>query len=404
MTCSNLENFQWKIINLLLNDPKNLYKINLVTDEYFNETTLPIFQEIKRLFLLGKEFDYDYIEEVCNIKIPEVEAQSSLFEEYVKVLRDSDDKEKISSLVENINVENLDESRSKIIEISNDLLTKSSTSFVSKNKIKEVVEDIAVSKEITDVIKTGVDSLDEVINGFFPGDLDIIAGRPSMGKSGFALQVMLLNAYRNKKPTLYFSLEDTEENVIRRSLAHLTGISFTKILNNRLDDADKNMIYGIANSFNESPFYILDQSKTIYEIVADVRKLKLIERDLNLVVVDYVQLITADDKKNDFENITRFSKTLKMLAKDLKITILGVSQLSRLVEQRDDKRPISSDLRGSGNLEQEASRILFLYRPHKYTRSDADRDICEFVLDKNKHGETKIIKGHGWMEVFQFSG
>lgn len=403
MTHSNLEKFQWKILNLLLNDPKNLYKINILSEEYFNEEALPVFQEIKRLFLTGKGFDREHIEEVCNISIPITDGESSLFEEYVKILRDNDDREKIESLTKTLNPNNLDEARSSLIKITNDLMTKSSSSFTSKNKIKEVVEEISTAQELTDVIKTGVDTLDDVINGFLPGDLDIIGGRPSMGKSGFALQVMLINAYKNKKPTLYFSLEDTEENVIRRSLAHLTGISFNKILHNRLDDADKNMIYGIVNEFNNSPFYILDQSKTIYDIVADVRKLKLIERDLNLVVVDYIQLISSENP-NDFENVTLFSKTLKMLAKDLKISILGVSQLSRLVEQREDKRPISSDLRSSGNLEQEASRIMFLYRPHKYTRSDADRDICEFILDKNKHGETKIIKGHGFMEYFQFSG
>jgi replicative DNA helicase len=401
MTCSNLENFQWKIINLLLDDAKNLYKINLLSEEYFNENTLPIFLEIKRLFLLGKDFDRAYIQELCNIKIQEVEASSSLFEEYINVLRDHDDREKIEELVKTIDVFDLKSSREKLIKVTNELLTKSSSSFVTKNRVREIVDELSIAPELTDVIRTGVDELDNIINGFLPGDLDIIGGRPSMGKSGFALQIMLINAYKNKRPTLYFSLEDTEENVIKRSLAHITGISYNKILHNRLDDADKNMIYGIVNEFNDSPFYILDNSKTIYDIVADVRKLKLIEKDLNLVVVDYIQLISSDDE--DFQSVTRSSKTLKMLAKDLKISVLGVSQLSRLVEQRDDKRPISSDLRSSGNLEQEASRVLFLYRPHKYTRSDADKDICEYILDKNKHGETKIIKGHGFMECFQFS-
>lgn len=235
-----------------------------------------------------------------------------------------------------------------------------------------------------------------------PNQLYIVEDYVVTHNSSLAQQLTLKNSYENNNTTLFFSMEDSEELILKRFISNLTGISFTKIFRNDIDNSDKQMIAGIVPRLQESPIYIKDSTSDLFEIISTSRKAKIKFPDLNLIVIDYIQLINSG-QDTEYREISIASKALKVLAKELKVTVVCVSQLNRLCETRDDKHPMLSDLRGSGNLEQDADRILFLYRPYKYDGIQEHINIIEYMLSKNRHGETKNFVGQAFFHCFQFS-
>jgi replicative DNA helicase len=234
---------------------------------------------------------------------------------------------------------------------------------------------------------TGVPSwfsdLDELTAGFQRSDLIIIAGRPSMGKTAFALNVAL-NAAEAGTPTGVFSLEMSEEQLVLRMFCSKAHVNLNNLRRGFLSDQDWGRLTTAVGAISEAPLYIKDQAAmTPMEIRATCRRLKR-ERGLGLVVIDYLQLMQSATKSDSREReISEISRSLKALAKDLDVPVIALSQLNRKCEERTDKRPQLADLRESGAIEQDADVILFIYRDEVYNKSD----------DNPKKGEAEIIVG-----------
>ena len=275
-------------------------------------------------------------------------------------------------------------------------------------------------------LATNLDDLDQKLGGLHPSDLLILAGRPSMGKTALATNIAF-NVARNYRwePTpegrktvnggvvAFYSLEMSAEQLAMRILADASGVSSDKLRKGEIDAADFGKIRDAAVEIGESPLYIdATGGLSMSKLAARARRLKRMEHGLDLIVVDYLQLITtgeSNSQKNRVQEVSEITGALKALAKELSVPILALSQLSRQVEQREDKRPQLSDLRESGSIEQDADCVMFVYRESYYLgraepregteehlkwQEDMDRlkHQAEVVIGKQRHGPIGIVK------------
>ena len=275
-------------------------------------------------------------------------------------------------------------------------------------------------------LATRLDDLDQKLGGLHPSDLLILAGRPSMGKTALATNIAF-NVARNYRwePTpdggrktvdggvvAFYSLEMSAEQLAMRILADASGVSSDKLRKGEIDSSDFGKIRDAAVEIGESPLYIdATGGLSISKLAARARRLKRMEHGLDLIVVDYLQLVTTGDnsQKNRVQEVSEITGGLKALAKELSVPIIALSQLSRQVEQREDKRPQLSDLRESGSIEQDADCVMFVYRESYYLgraepregseehlkwQEDMDRleHQAEVVIGKQRHGPIGIVK------------
>lgn len=275
-------------------------------------------------------------------------------------------------------------------------------------------------------LATNLDDLDQKLGGLHPSDLLILAGRPSMGKTALATNIAF-NVARNYRwePTpegrktvsggvvAFYSLEMSAEQLAMRILADASGVSSDKLRKGEIDAADFGRIRDAAVEIGESPLYIdATGGLSISKLAARARRLKRMEHGLDLIIVDYLQLVTTGDsnsQKNRVQEVSEITGGLKALAKELSVPIIALSQLSRQVEQREDKRPQLSDLRESGSIEQDADCVMFVYRESYYLgraepregteehlkwQEDMDRlkHQAEVVIGKQRHGPIGIVK------------
>ena len=242
-------------------------------------------------------------------------------------------------------------------------------------------------------ITTGFLDLDNKTSGLHNSDLVIIAARPAMGKSAFAINLATNVALLAKVPTVVFSLEMSKEQVGNRILCSEAMVDSNKLRTGQLEDEDWVKRASTLSRLSEAPIYIDDTAGiSIMEIRAKCRKLK-IEKNIGLVVIDYLQLIQGSGGKNATreQEISEISRSLKILAKELNIPVIALSQLSRGVEKIEDKRPMLSDLRESGAIEQDADIVSFLYRDDYYNKDSEKKNICEIILAKHRGGSTGTI-------------
>lgn len=243
-------------------------------------------------------------------------------------------------------------------------------------------------------VETGFNDLDFKTSGFHKSDLIIIAARPAMGKSAFAINIATHAAVNNNVPVVIFNLEMSKEQVANRILCSEAMVDSNKIRTGKIDDNEWIKLANASGRLAEAPIYIDDTPGiSIMEIRARCRKLKL-EKDIGLVVIDYLQLVQGSGKKNSSreQEISEISRSLKILAKELDIPVIALSQLSRGAEKRDDKRPMLSDLRESGAIEQDADIVMFLYRDDYYNPDSEDKDIAEVIIAKHRGGSTGTVK------------
>ncbi len=236
-----------------------------------------------------------------------------------------------------------------------------------------------------DGLATGFDKLDERLNGLGKGNLIIIAGRPSMGKTTFALNISDHNAMAGKS-VLFFSREMTSSELIDKSISNLSGVSLKSIKSGNLNESEWPLISQAVSNFQDKNLFIDESSLTVQQISIAAKKKKMRE-GLDLIVIDYLQLMDGkgDNRTAQIGSITR---GLKALAKELEIPIILLSQLSREVEKRPDKRPMMSDLRDSGEIEQDADIIMFVYRDEVYYEDDAmNKGFAEILIRKFRNGE-----------------
>jgi replicative DNA helicase len=287
----------------------------------------------------------------------------------------------------------IDQAERTIFEISEDRVRPSF--YPIKELIKasfKTIERLYEKRQLITGVPTGFQRLDELTSGLQPSDLIIIAGRPSMGKTAFALNIAQHASVRATTPAAIFSLEMSKEQLALRMLCSEAKVDAHRLRGGFLSEADWPKLTRAAGSLSEAPLFIDDTPGiSALEMRAKARRLK-IEHNLGLVIVDYLQLMrgraSADSREQEISDISR---SLKALAKELSIPVIALSQLNRRVEERGDKRPQLSDLRESGAIEQDADVILFLYRDEIYNKSEENRGKAEIIIGKQRNGPTDKV-------------
>jgi replicative DNA helicase len=255
----------------------------------------------------------------------------------------------------------------------------------------EHIERLYDRKEHITGLATGFDDLDRMTSGFQPSDFIIIAGRPSMGKTAFALNIAKYAAVQDNKRVLIMSLEMSKEQLVQRLLCSEAKVDSHKVRTGQLLQGDWTRLTNAAGRLTEAPMFIDDSAAlSVLEARAKARRMKA-EHGLDLVVIDYLQLMRGRNPENRQQEISEISRSLKALAKELNVPVVALSQLSRAVEARQSKdfRPQLSDLRESGALEQDADVILFLYRAERYgLQPDDGEKVAEVIIGKQRNGPT----------------
>ena len=243
-------------------------------------------------------------------------------------------------------------------------------------------------------IPSGFRDLDRITSGFQPGNLIIIAARPSMGKSALGLCMAANLAVRHELPTALFTLEMSKSEVTQRLLCSEAKVESQRLRSGRLAQDDWPRLVAAGDKLMKAPIYVDDTgSITMMELRSKARRLKVREPGLALIIVDYLQLMTSGTSaENRVQEVSQISRQLKVLARDLDLPILAMSQLSRAVEQRHDKRPILSDLRESGSIEQDADIVGFVYRDEYYNDESDQQGLAELIVAKHRNGPTDSIK------------
>ena len=244
--------------------------------------------------------------------------------------------------------------------------------------------------EVTGV-PSGFRDLDRLTSGFQPGNLVILAARPSMGKSALALCIAANLGVRSSTPVALFTLEMSKAEVTQRLMCSEAKVESDRIRSGKLTQEDWPRLTAACDKLMKAPIWVDDTgSITMMELRSKARRLKAREPGLGLIVVDYLQLMTSGGTvENRVQEVSQISRNLKVLARDLDVPILALSQLSRAVEQRADKRPILSDLRESGSIEQDADLVFFVYRDEYYNGEESDQQgLAEVILAKHRNGPT----------------
>jgi len=254
------------------------------------------------------------------------------------------------------------------------------------------IDAIASSGGMSRGVPTGFTELDEVTNGLHPGQMIIVAARPGVGKSTLGLDFMRSCSIKHRHASVIFSLEMSKSEIVMRLLSAEAKIKLSDMRSGRMNDDDWTRLARRMSEISEAPLYIDDSPNlTMMEIRAKARRLRQ-KANLKLVVVDYMQLMTSGKKHESRQvEVSEFSRHLKLLAKELEVPVVAISQLNRGPEQRTDKKPMLSDLRESGSLEQDADMVILLHRPDAFERDDPRGGEADFILAKHRNGPTKTV-------------
>ena len=256
------------------------------------------------------------------------------------------------------------------------------------------LEQLYNQKESITGVPTGFVDLDYRTSGLHNSDLILVAARPAMGKSAFALNIATNAAVRAKVPVAIFSLEMSKEQMTNRILCSEAMVDSAKVRTGKIDDDEWAKLAATSGELSEAGIYIDDTPGiSIMEIRAKCRKMKL-EKNIGLVVIDYLQLVQGSNKKGGSreQEIAEISRSLKILAKEIDVPVIALSQLSRAPEQRIDHRPMLSDLRESGSIEQDADIVMFLYRDDYYNEDTEKKNIAEVIIAKHRSGATGTVE------------
>ena len=244
-------------------------------------------------------------------------------------------------------------------------------------------------------VPSGFRDLDRITSGFQEGNLIVMAARPSMGKSALGLGVAANLAVRKNVPVALFTLEMSKSEVTQRLMCSEAKVESQRLRTGKLSADDWPRLTAACDKLAKAPVYVDDTgSITMMEIRSKARRLKAKHPDLGLIIVDYLQLMTSGTSaENRVQEVSQISRSLKVLARDLDVPIVALSQLSRAVEQRHDKRPILSDLRESGSIEQDADIVMFIYRDEYYNGEESEQQgLAEVIVAKHRNGPTDTVK------------
>lgn len=408
--CIILKNELWESISDILEE-----------NDFYTKKNRIIYKTISYLILNNKSTDtITIIETLKNNKELDVIGGKSYLNEilenavglknintYISIIKEYSSLRKLILISKNIIDSSLNANNNNIKEIINDA-EKNILSISQKYKKNENITDI--SQVLTKTIKrietlfesnspiTGLSSgfkdLDKLTSGFHNSDLIIIAGRPSMGKTTLAINIAENIIINSDDPILIFSMEMPAEQIATRMLASLGRIDLQRLRTGLLKDTDwPKLSYAISLMSGKKLFIDDSGSLTPYEINNKARKIFNLNKKLGLIIIDYLQLMHVDNiTDNRASEISEISRSLKVLAKELNVPIIALSQLNRSVEQRIDKRPFMSDIRESGSIEQDADLILFIYRDELYNKSSKNIGIAEVIIAKQRNGPIGSIK------------
>ena len=289
----------------------------------------------------------------------------------------------------------LDEAETKVFEVAEDRVVDSTRALgdllpLAMDKLQETYER---GDSITGAA-TGFTDLDEILSGLQPSTLNIIGARPAMGKTAIGLGIATNVAKNTQKPVLVFSLEMGHAELTQRVLSSEAEVESQKLRSGRLVEADWTKIGKAINRIDSLPLYLDDNPRvTVMEIRAKARRIKARHGGLAMIMIDYLQLMSGGaSSENRQLEVSEISRGLKILARELDVPIIALSQLSRNLESRADKRPMLADLRESGSLEQDADVVMFLYRDEVYNRDSPDKASAELIVAKHRSGPTGVAR------------
>jgi replicative DNA helicase len=287
----------------------------------------------------------------------------------------------------------VDRAQAEIYEVTDRRLSED---FVALEDLLQPTMDeidaIASAGGLARGVPTGFAELDEVTNGLHPGQMIIVAARPGVGKSTLGLDFLRSCSIKNRMASVIFSLEMSKSEIVMRLLSAEAKIKLADMRSGRMNDDDWTRLARRMSEISEAPLYIDDSPNlTMMEIRAKARRLRQ-RADLRLIVIDYLQLMTSGKKFESRQvEVSEFSRNLKLLAKELEVPVIAISQLNRGPEQRTDKKPMLSDLRESGSLEQDSDVVILLHRPDAFERDDPRGGEADLILAKHRNGPTKTV-------------
>lgn len=297
-----------------------------------------------------------------------------------------------------------------VLDKAEQLLSKLTKKLVTTkvNNIKEQtlnayidIENIINHKDELLGLETGLYDLDNFLQGLKNSDFMILAARPSMGKTAFALNIASHLSIKKDTPVVFFSLEMSSNQLIHRIFSSRGLIPLFNLKSGNLDDAHTQKLIKVSNKLSQSKLIINDEISNLMSLRSIARKLKR-ENDIKLIIIDYLQLLEGTRRENRNLEISEISRSLKILAKELDVPIIALSQLSRSVESRQVKKPMLSDLRESGSLEQDADIVMFLYREDYYNPETENKNITDVIVAKNRNGPTGTIPVYFHKEYVRF--
>ena len=271
---------------------------------------------------------------------------------------------------------------------------------IQQGAIKRVIDKFnAIAKDPTSIhgIPTGYHDFDKITNGLQNSDLILLAARPGVGKTSFSMNILVNAAVEHGKKCAIFSLEMSRDQLMQRAICSLAKVSMAKALNGTMDAEEWKRVWQATKKLEASGLYVDDSSLTTpADVLSKCRRLK-VKDGLDIVMVDYLQLMSSGSNKkeqNRQNEVAEISKNLKIVAKELNVPVIALSQLSRGVESRQDHRPMLSDLRDSGSIEQDADIVLFLYNPEKYNDAPQEDEpgTIELIIAKHRNGSSGTVK------------
>ena len=391
----------------------------LVPEDFYREDNKEIYAAMMELYGLGKHIDMITIIDQLKLRgtlekvgdatyiatlIDNVPTTSNI-ESYVKIVEEKSLLRKLIKVANDIlkmgygQTEEVDtiieQTEKKVFDVLQD---RNARGYSSLKEVLvtafDTIERMYQNKNKVSGIESGFIDLDKKISGLNPSSLIILAARPAMGKSAFVLNIAEYVAMHDKVPVMIFSLEMSKEEIANRMLASESEVDSMKIKNgNDLTSEDWLKLGQASGRLSDIPLYIDDTpGLTSAELRAKCRKAKL-EKNIGLVIIDYLQLMESKTKSpSRQQEISEISRSLKILAKELQIPVIALSQLSRATESRTDHKPMLSDLRESGAIEQDADIVMFIHREDYYNPETEKKNIAEIIIAKNRSGETGTVE------------
>ncbi len=408
------------IISSILLDPEALFGAAEIVspDDFYNAAYGKMFEAMVELNKEGKPIDLiTFQEKLMSKGLPEemvsMEAIDNIMyfstvsvnvKQYAKIVKEKSVLRKLIKTNEELNrlcytgAENLDDILNRAEKtVFNLVQSRGSGDFVGIDQIVmnalDKIESASKNGGKITGLPTGFIDLDFQTSGLQPSDLVIIAARPSMGKTAFVLNIAEHLAFKKNQSVAIFSLEMSKEQLVNRMFSLESGIDAQSLRTGNLKDSEWGQLIESADVIAKSKLIIDDTpSISISELRSKCRKFKM-DQGLSLVMIDYIQLMTGGKSESRQQEISEISRSLKAMARELSVPVIALSQLSRAVEKRDDKRPMLSDLRESGGIEQDADLVMFIYRDEYYTKEECkEPGVAEIIVAKQRNGPTGTVK------------